>query len=680
MAIGEKWLKKPGESIGAFTVLSPIGSGGMGQVFLCRDLTLNRNVAVKVIGKELHRDPAMHARFLQEGRLLAQVHHPNITAIYSLGEDDTCVFIAMEHVEGESLHTLIRECRINYREMIDVIRGAALGLQAAHDRGIVHRDIKPANILVDRYGSAKIIDFGIAKALYSENDVETEVGTLIGTLNYMAPELLSGTAPNTRTDVYALGLVLAEMLTGTTPFAATSRLQVLENIRIHNLGLPRRSEPQLPTGFREVILRATNLDPLQRIGRMAEFVEALSKIDVSRLQPSFCRPLMREDFGDIDSTIELLKASKLERAEWPLALSHALTSWNRSAEPQTTVTEQNLPTGLLAAAIAEVEHRREKLRSGTKGDLDLRKAAPGSGSFKNPAMAQSTSSTGPFVALFAIVLLAVGILAWKTKNPHAAALVKRVAEFKLPADSVQRNPSAQAVVAEPPPVAPKTEDLDMVPRPNPKLGLELQFLKSNFLESGRFRPINMSAKLVAFESGDLKWEYRDRSLTGEPIGPPYLIWHRPSGFIASITKTKDAPGFGTSLLTLFGDPAALFPLKKGKTNSFENFGIAQQLNQPFRGNFVCVVGGQEEVEIALGKKRTTRIECAITGSKPDVHYYSPEFHVSILQRYHRVPGYGRSAGEQMVKLEKVVNVGDGIDYETYMKSGQTNVEYIKNQK
>lgn len=445
MESGEKWLKKPGESIGAFTVLSPIGSGGMGQVYLCRDLTLNRNVAVKVVGKDMHRDPAMHARFLQEGRLLAQVHHPNITAIYSLGEDDRCVYIAMELVEGESLHTLIRECRLNYSEMIEIIRGAAAGLQAAHDRGIVHRDIKPANILIDKYGSAKIIDFGIAKALYSENDVETELGLLVGTLNYMAPELVSGTAPNARTDVYALGLVMAEMLIGVTPFASSSRLEVLEKIRTHSLVLARRSDVQIPPGFREAVLTAIHPDPLQRFARMTDFVAALAKVDLTKMPPSYSRPLMREDLGDIDATIEKLKASKLERPEWPLALSHALAKWNKGAVPQTTVTEQNIPAGLLNEAIAEVEYRREKLRLGIKTDSDLRLSELIGGGRQG----QPTSSVGPMVLLVMTAVAAVALLAWKTKNPVMVDLSKKVVNSVTAKSGNWRSPTAE--------VAPLTE-------------------------------------------------------------------------------------------------------------------------------------------------------------------------------------------------------------------------------
>jgi serine/threonine protein kinase len=443
MVSGEKWLKKPGESIGAFMVLSPIGAGGMGQVFLCRDLTLNRNVAVKVVGKRVHRDPELHAHFLQEGRLLAQVHHPNITAIYSLGEDDTCVYIAMEHVEGESLHTLIRECRINYREMIDIIRGAAMGLQAAHDRGIVHRDIKPENILVDRYGTAKIIDFGIAKVLYSGSDIPAEPGMLIGTVNYMAPELIAGTSPNARTDLYSLGLVMAEMITGKTPFAGATQAEVLEKIRGHDLGLPKKPEVNLPGGFLDVILKTANVDPGKRYGKMIELVDALAVLDFSNLPPIFSRPLMREDLGDIVATLGMLEASKLGRSEWPLALSYALTKWNRSDEPQTTVTEQNIPAGLLNAAIAEVEHRREKLRSGVKIDSGLRRPDFGG---RNSGAAEPYSSSGPIMFLLLIAIVSAAMFAWRSKNPILLELTRKV-ETVLSLDGALRMPSTQDVPA-----------------------------------------------------------------------------------------------------------------------------------------------------------------------------------------------------------------------------------------
>lgn len=671
MSSGEKWLKKPGESIGAFTVLSPIGAGGMGQVFLCRDLTLNRNVAVKVIGKEFHRDPAMHSRFLQEGKLLAQVHHPNITAIYSLGEDDSCVYIAMEHVEGESLHNLIRQCRINYKEMVDIIRGSALGLQAAHSRGIVHRDIKPANILVDRHGNAKIIDFGIAKALYSENDVETEVGLLIGTLNYLAPELLSGTSPNARTDIYSLGLVMTEMLTGTTPFSATSRLQILENIRVHNLGLSRRSEVHLPVGFKEVLLRATHFDPLQRYARMADFLDAIGKIEFSKLPQYYYRPLQSEDLGDVEKTLETFKVSRLERPEWPLALSLALTKWDRGAEPQTTVTEQNVPAALLAEAISEVESRREKLLRGAR---PVGEPSP-SGLAGRQANAQPSSA--PVYLMILFLLISATALVWRAKNPLILDIVTRVSKLIQEKEN-PRTPTGKSDERKPALVA--GDVVNSIPRPNPRLGLELQYLKTIIAVDGRISVAYLQTKLVAFENGDLKWEYTETKKNGEVVWPTFTIWHRPAGFIASILKTKDAPGFGSALFTLIGDPASIFPLHLGKKNSFESFGTTEYSRMPFRGGIACTVGPVEELEFKFGKKPVIRVQCEITGSRPDLHFYSPELNVSVLQRYHRVPGFGPDAGELMLKLERVVNVGTGIDYESYIKSGDAVAEAPKSQK
>ena len=161
-------IRKPqiGDTIAGYTILSKLGSGGMGDVYLCDDKSLSRRVAVKI----MHAfDPSVDAeaanRFILEGKALAKLTHPNIVSVFGLGEDNGFLYIAMEHVAGRSLHHLSRERRLTIREMISIFSDIAAGLDHAHSHGIIHRDIKPANILVDGFGRAKLIDFGIAKSV-----------------------------------------------------------------------------------------------------------------------------------------------------------------------------------------------------------------------------------------------------------------------------------------------------------------------------------------------------------------------------------------------------------------------------------------------------------------------------------------------------------------------------------
>jgi hypothetical protein len=247
--------------------------------------------------------------------------------------------------------------------------------------------------------------------------------------------------------LYALGLVMTEMITGKTPFAAETQLEILEKIRAQDLGLPRRPDAILPIGFLEAILTATNVDPLKRYASMIDFVDALSLIDFSKLPPSFCRPLMRENLGDIDVVVDRLMASRLERSEWPLALSLALTKWNRSDEPQTTVTDQNIPVGLLNEAIAEVEYRREKFRSGVKKESEFQRPEFNR---RNLISSENYLSAGPMMFLLLIAIFSVVIFAWRAQSPMLKDVTRnlsRKAADIIAADNGGRVPSAQPAPA-----------------------------------------------------------------------------------------------------------------------------------------------------------------------------------------------------------------------------------------
>jgi serine/threonine protein kinase len=198
-----------------------IGRGGMGIVYRARDLALDRVVALKVIAPEYTADPDFRDRFKRESQLAAQIRHPNVISIYRAGEDADQLFITMDYVEGTDLKAIIAvRGRLEPTAAAGIVAQVASGLDAAHARGLIHRDVKPANVLIEnQHGEqrAYLTDFGLTKRASSQSAI-TKTGIIVGTTDYLAPEQLEGGPIDARVDVYALGCVLYEALTGTVPY------------------------------------------------------------------------------------------------------------------------------------------------------------------------------------------------------------------------------------------------------------------------------------------------------------------------------------------------------------------------------------------------------------------------------------------------------------------------------
>ena len=212
-------------AIGRYQLLQVIGKGGMGVVYLAKDPILQRLVAIKVLAPHLASDETVIARFINEARIAASLQHPNIVTVYEAGQDGDFVFMAMEYVEGQDLAALLRQRgRLHPDEAIAILRGVALALDYAHQRGIIHRDVKPSNVLVSEDGVVKLMDFGIARVVGGER--HTKTGVLVGTPEYMAPELWEGKEADKMADLYALGVMAYEMLTGEVPFSGETPIAV----------------------------------------------------------------------------------------------------------------------------------------------------------------------------------------------------------------------------------------------------------------------------------------------------------------------------------------------------------------------------------------------------------------------------------------------------------------------
>ena len=232
-----------GSHVGPYQIVSVLGSGGMGEVYRARDSRLGRDVAIKVLPNALTADPSRSVRFEREAQLLAALNHPHIAAIYGLEEiGGSSRALVLELVEGDTLFQMLSAGRVPLTEALTIARQIADALEAAHAKGIVHRDLKPANIGLTSDGVVKVLDFGIAKSLDATDEPEgmlptrapvTQAGVVVGTAAYMSPEQARGLAIDKRTDIWAFGCVLFEMLTGQPAFDGRTNSDVVVKVLEH---------------------------------------------------------------------------------------------------------------------------------------------------------------------------------------------------------------------------------------------------------------------------------------------------------------------------------------------------------------------------------------------------------------------------------------------------------------
>ena len=281
----------PGKTVGGrYKIKSHIGTGGMATVYLAQDLILERPVAVKVLRLDFHTNVAAMRRFQREAQSATQLVHPNIVSVYDVGEEDVTNYIVIEYVEGTDLKEYIRERGpLPPREAVRIMTQIVSAIELAHQNRIIHRDIKPQNILIDREGNVKITDFGIAIAL-SETSL-TQTNTLLGSVHYLSPEQARGGMATIRSDIYALGIVLYELLVGEVPFEGESAVSIA--LKHFQEPLPRISQmlPTVPQSLENVVLKATAKEPLDRYSSCYEMLEDLQTcLNPERLHEPMFKP------------------------------------------------------------------------------------------------------------------------------------------------------------------------------------------------------------------------------------------------------------------------------------------------------------------------------------------------------------------------------------------------------
>jgi eukaryotic-like serine/threonine-protein kinase len=329
---------------GRYKIIDMIGGGGMANVYLVHDMILDRDVALKMLRLDFANDEEFIRRFHREAQSATSLAHPNIVSIYDVGEEDGLYYIVMEYVEGQTLKQYIQQhAPLRVDEALEIMKQLTSAISHAHQNHIVHRDIKPHNILVDRKGNVKITDFGIAMALSATSITQTN--SVLGSVHYLSPEQARGGAANKKSDIYSLGIVLFELLTGRLPFSGESAVSIALKHLQSETPSPKRWNPTLPQSVENIVLKATAKDPFHRYNSVEELEEDLyTALDPNRIdEEKFSIPLDDEatkaipiitserPFKNLDETIVVKKGSstnmesnnkpeKKKRKKWPFIL------------------------------------------------------------------------------------------------------------------------------------------------------------------------------------------------------------------------------------------------------------------------------------------------------------------------------------------------------------------------
>ncbi|HLR43210.1 MAG TPA: Stk1 family PASTA domain-containing Ser/Thr kinase [Pseudogracilibacillus sp.] len=293
-----------------YRIMKTIGGGGMANVFLAQDLILDREVAIKALRMEFVDDPEFIQRFDREAQAATSLSHPNIVDIYDVGEDGDVLYMVMEYIKGSTLKEYImKHGPLPVEEAIGIMRQLTDAIAHAHHNGLVHRDIKPQNILMDEYGNVKVTDFGIAIALSATS--LTQTNSILGSVHYLSPEQARGGMATRKSDIYALGIVMYELLTGQVPFSGESPISIALKHLQNDTPLVRALHPEVPQSVENIVLQATAKDPFHRFNSVYEMEEALNvALDPERLnEPIYAPPF---EAGEETKAIPIITDEQLQ--------------------------------------------------------------------------------------------------------------------------------------------------------------------------------------------------------------------------------------------------------------------------------------------------------------------------------------------------------------------------------
>lgn len=266
-----------GTTISHYKITEKLGEGGMGVVYKATDTALGRTVALKFISPSASADESMKQRLAREARACAALNHPNITTVYEFVETEEYNFIAIEFVDGKTLDRVLQGEHFQWKEALPLMLQLLDGLDAAHRHGIIHRDLKASNIMLNADGRPKIMDFGLAK--FAQGSMLTQSGSTVGTAAYMSPEQAKGEETDYRTDIYSIGVVFFQMLTGSLPFPHAHHLAILYAVVNESPKPPRELDPSIPPVIEQIILKAMAKKPEERFQSSSEMARSLLEVD-----------------------------------------------------------------------------------------------------------------------------------------------------------------------------------------------------------------------------------------------------------------------------------------------------------------------------------------------------------------------------------------------------------------
>lgn len=304
-----------GKQFGAYQIVAPLGEGGMAAVYRAQQPAMKRFVAMKVLPRKLAESGEFTARFQREALLLAQLQHPHILPVFDYGQEGGYSYIIMPLLQGGTLADLLRSRRLSLPEVNQVVTQIGDALGYAHARGMIHRDVKPANVLMDERGNCLLTDFGLARMVESRSGSVTSAGTIMGTPAYMSPEQGQGDAVDGRSDLYSLGIILYEMLTGQVPFYGKTPVAIMFKHVNEPVPLARGFVPSLSEAVERVLAKALAKKPDERYQTAEDFVRAVQQAiplnpggkAVSRVLDSVYDRLLAEKEGDHGDAEELAK-------------------------------------------------------------------------------------------------------------------------------------------------------------------------------------------------------------------------------------------------------------------------------------------------------------------------------------------------------------------------------------
>lgn len=333
---------------GRYRIIRALGEGGMANVYLAHDLILDRDVSVKLLRLDLRDDPGTIRRFQREALAATELVHSNIVQVYDVGEENGMQYLVMEYVEGTDLKAYIKDhFPIAYQEVIQIMEQILSAVKMAHEHNIIHRDLKPQNILIDRNRVAKITDFGIAVAL-SEHSL-TQTNTVLGSVHYLSPEQARGGMATKQSDIYSLGIMLYEMLTGTVPFEGETAVSIALKHFQSEIPSVRDIDPRIPQALENVVLKATSKRPADRYTDVESMAEDLK----TSLSPKRAGEVKFVPANDDDGETKVLPASALSSA--PLPASAATKSEPEESSAAATKTQDE-------TAPAKGKKKRKKSR------------------------------------------------------------------------------------------------------------------------------------------------------------------------------------------------------------------------------------------------------------------------------------------------------------------------------